>query len=175
MKSTGFYDYLGADHFLSEDTALQYLFHRILDPAICIYECDVKVFQECQNLPKPVNPIDIPLHTDIPPDSIAGIAPRDLWEKLRGEPVQPLVLDVREPREFKQGHIPQAKLRPLPKLLSDSLDLPLDHEIVCVCRGGRRSTRATYMLQNRGYRQVRVLEGGMLAWEAAELLEAIDN
>ncbi len=175
MKSTGFYDYLGADHFLSEDTAVQYLFHRILDPAICIYECDVKVFWECQNLPKPVYPTDIPLHTDIPPDSIAGISPRELWEKLRGEPVQPLVIDVREPREFKQGHIPQARLKPLPKLLSDPLDLPPDREIVCVCRGGRRSTRATYILQNRGYRQVWVLKGGMLAWEAAGLLEAIDN
>lgn len=175
MKSTGFYDYLGPDHFLSEDTAVQYLFHRILDPAICIYECDVKVFWECQNLPKPVYPTDIPLHTDIPPETVAGIAPRELWEKLRRATDPPVVIDVREPREFKQGHIPQARLKPLPKLLADSFDLPLDREIVCVCRGGRRSTRATYMLQNRGFRQVQVLTGGMLAWEAAGLLEAIDD
>jgi SulP family sulfate permease len=175
MKSTGFYDHLGADHFLSEDTAVQYLFHRILDPAICIYECDVKVFLECQNLPKPIYAPDIPLHTDIPPDSIAGVTPRELWEKLRREPDPPVVIDVREPREFKQGHIPQAQLKPLPRLLSDPLNLPLDHEIICVCRGGRRSTRATHMLQNQGYRQVRVLKGGMLAWESAGLLEAIDN
>jgi rhodanese-related sulfurtransferase len=31
------------------------------------------------------------------------------------------------------------------------------------------------MLQNKGYQNVRVLEGGMLAWEAAGLLEAVDE
>ncbi|HXV97705.1 MAG TPA: SulP family inorganic anion transporter, partial [Anaerolineae bacterium] len=52
MESTGFCDQLGRDHFLPEDQAIEYIFHKILDPAICIYECDVRAFQECQNLPK---------------------------------------------------------------------------------------------------------------------------
>ncbi len=176
MKSTGFYDYLGADHFLAEDEAITYLFHRVLDPAICIYECEVKVFKECQNLPKRLYPIEIPLHTDIPPESIACVSAGELWAELRNRDVPPpAVIDVREPREFKQGHIPQARLMPLPQLISNASDLPYDREIVCVCRGGRRSTRATYILQSKGYQNVRVLEGGMLAWEAAGLLEAVDE
>jgi SulP family sulfate permease len=175
MKSTGFYNYLGASHFLSEDEAIQYIFYKILDPAICVYECDVRAFKECQNLPKQAYPIDIPLHTDIPPDSIATISPQKLWAKLRNGEDSPLVIDVREPREFKQGHVPQAQLMPLPKLLSDLSELPFDRKIILVCRGGRRSTRAAYVLQNRGCQNVYVLQGGMLAWEAAKLLEAIDQ
>ena len=81
---------------------------------------------------------------------------------------------MREPREFRLGHIPQAQLIPLPQILSDTPDLPDNREIVLVCRGGWRSTRATCMLQNKGYRNVRILRGGMLAWEATGLLKAID-
>jgi SulP family sulfate permease len=63
---------------------------------------------------------------------------------------------------------------PLPTLLPDGVELPPERQIVFVCRGGRRSTRAAYMLHERGYDNVSVLQGGMLAWEAAGLLEAID-
>jgi SulP family sulfate permease len=176
MLSTGFYDRIGTDHFLMEDYVIGYIFQKILDPAICIYECHVRVFKECQNLPKQTYPAGIPLHTEIPPDTIADISPQELWNRLyNGGGQPPLVIDVREPREFKRGHIPQAELVPLPQILSAPLNLPDDREIVVVCRGGRRSTRATYLLHNKGYQNVRVLRGGMLAWEAAELLEAVDS
>jgi sulfate permease, SulP family len=130
------------------------------------------VFKECQNLPKQTYPLS--LHTAIPPDTVADISPRDLWQKLYNGQNPPLVIDVREPREFRRGHIPRAQLIPLPKILTDMPDLPTDREIVVVCRGGRRSTRATHLLQSSGYQQVRVLRGGMLAWETAGLLEAVE-
>lgn len=174
MKSTGFYDKLGPDHFLDEDQAISYLFHKVIDPAVCIYECNVRAFIECQNLPKQLYPVDIPLYPDTVPNGIPDISPEDLWQKLRKGEAPELVVDVREPREFKQGHIPQAQLMPLPKILSDGSELASDHDIVLVCRSGRRSTRAAQVLQFRGYQQVRILRGGMLAWEAAGLLEAID-
>jgi SulP family sulfate permease len=53
--------------------------------------------------------------------------------------------------------------------------LPRQRKIVLVCRGGRRSERAACLLQSQGYSNVTVLQGGMLAWEAEGLLEAIDN
>jgi sulfate permease, SulP family len=174
MQTTGFYDRLGADHFLPEEFAVDYLFQKVLDPAICIYECNVRVFKECQNLPKQSYGGELPLHTDIPAGAVAGITPQQLWQKMHNDGSQPLVIDVREIREFQRGHIPNAKLIPLPNILTDTSELPQDQEIILVCRGGRRSTRATYLLQNRGYKNVRVLQGGMVAWEAADLLEAID-
>jgi SulP family sulfate permease len=174
MDSTGFCDVLGHDHILSEDEAITYLFHRVLDPAICIYECEVRAFKECQNLPKRDYPVEIPLHTVIPQGSVAEVSAQTLWHQLRdGNP--PIVIDVREPREYSQGHIPQAELVPLPKLLSKAPTLPKDSPLVFVCRGGRRSTRAAYLLSQRGYDNIAVLQGGMLAWEASHLLEAVDS
>ena len=80
---------------------------------------------------------------------------------------------MREPREFKQGHIAQSQLIPLRQLLSEKMDLPHDRTIVFVCKGGRRCSRAAYALSNLGY-QAMALQGGLLAWEAEGLLEAVD-
>jgi SulP family sulfate permease len=162
MQSTGFYDQLGADHVLADDRA------------VCIYECDVRTFKECQNLPKQAYGAGIPCHTEIPTGAVAALSPPDLWRQLCSDSA-PLVVDVREPREYERGHVPQARLMPLPSLLSPALDLPRDQPLILVCRGGRRSTRAACLLQGRGYDNVAVLEGGMLAWERAGLLEAVDD
>ena len=146
----------------------------MLDPAICIYECDVRAFKECQNLPKQTYPTEIPLHTDIPAGSVAQVSPRDLWQELRSES-PPLVVDVREGREFERCHIPQAQLMPLPRLFCEGPELPRGQPMIFVCRGGRRSTRAAYMLQDQGFEDVAVLQGGMAGWEAANLLTAVDT
>jgi SulP family sulfate permease len=174
MQSTGFYDKIGGAHFLSQDEAISFIFHKVLDPAICIYECEVRAFKECQNLPKRIYPISIPLNIDIAPDSVATISPQELWQTLRTGDSSLRIIDVREPREFQQGHIPQAELIPLPDILSDTSDLSPDQKIVLVCRSGRRSSRAAFVLQNKGYEKLQVLEGGILAWETAGLLEATE-
>jgi len=174
MKSTGFYRRLGADNFLADDSAIGYLFHRVLDPAICIYECDVRAFKECQNLPKYEYPGEIPFHTEIPAESIPTIAPGVLWQQLRSG-AQARVVDVREPREFRHGHIPGALSLPLSLFVTDQADLSGESALVLVCRSGRRSTRAAAYLKKHGYDQVQVVAGGMLAWENAGLLTAVEN
>ena len=102
------------------------------------------------------------------------LAVRDLWGELRSE-TPPHVIDVREPREFNRGHVPGAQSLPLPILLQHVDQIPRDREVVVACRGGRRSTRATAFLREKGYDNVQVLEGGMIAWENAHLLEAVDR
>jgi SulP family sulfate permease len=82
---------------------------------------------------------------------------------------------VREPREFHQGHIAEARLVPLTSILADSVSLPGDQSIVLVCRTGRRSQRAAFALHRQGIVDVAVLQGGMRAWEAANLLEAVET
>jgi len=175
MKRTGFYQQLGEDHFLDEDRAIAHLFYRVLDPAICIYESEVRAFLECQNLPKRLLPgeANIPLYTEIPQGQVAHIEPRRLWEELHGEN-PPVVIDVREPREFERGHIPQAELIPLLDLLTDHRKLPEERPVVLVCGAGRRSSRAAYLYQKQGFVNLRVLRGGMSAWEAAGLFEAFE-
>jgi SulP family sulfate permease len=175
LKSTEFYDYLGADHFLSYNTAIEYLFQHVLDPTICIYECDTRVFLECQNLPRPEKyPGEITIPLDVPKHDVNHLDARALWDELH-TPQPPLVIDVREPREFRQGHIPEALSIPLSRLFLDTAQVPKDRPVVFVCRSGRRSTRATYTLSRQGFDNLRVLQGGMVAWEAAGLLEAIET
>jgi sulfate permease, SulP family len=45
---------------------------------------------------------------------------------------------------------------------------------VLVCRSGRRSERAADFLLCRGYQNISVLKGGMIAWETINLLEAVE-
>jgi SulP family sulfate permease len=184
FQATGFAEMvLGDDHILDEDTAISQLFHHVLDPAICIYECPTKVFKECMNLPKRMNFAGIPHDHDVSAEQVMLISPRELWFDLHPQGVAtavaeaklPLVIDVREPREFRQAHIPEATLIPLSTILSQEVKLPADRPIVLVCRSGRRSRRAAVALQGVGCMNVSVLAGGMLAWEAAALLEAVGD
>jgi SulP family sulfate permease len=173
MKSTGFYTQIGADHFLVEEEAIAYLFHKVLDPVVCIYECNVRAFWECQNLPKRDYSIQLRREIYTPNGDIPRISPQQLRQRLlRIEPI--MVIDVREPREFNRGHIPQAQLIPLSKILAEPPDLPIYRQIVLVCRTGRRSLRAAQVLQKKGCLHVSILQGGMVAWETAGLLEAIE-
>jgi SulP family sulfate permease len=177
FQATGFHQHLGGSCFLPEDEAISYIFHRVLDPAVCIYECPVRAIKECQNLPKRVHINNIPLLNDIPQDSVASLDPHQLWARLHGDnghEKAPLVVDVREPREYRRGHLPEARLEPLPNILSEDVRFPNDRDIVFVCRTGRRSRRAAYALRQMGVFNVSILQGGMLAWEAAGLLEAVE-
>ena len=176
LKATRFHRYLGRDNFLADEKAIDHIFHHVLDPVVCIYECPVRAFRECQNLPKRVDLVQIPRFRDVPERSIIHVAPRELWRRMRDKTNSaPLVLDVREPREFKQGHIPDAQLVPLPTILSANVRLPNDRQIVLVCRSGRRSKRAAYALQKIGCMNVAIVQGGMVGWESADLLAAVDE
>ena len=175
MESTGFDAYLGIKNFLDDDRAISQLFYRQLDPAICIYECPWRVFKECQNLPKRTDLIGIPRVSEPLESNVEAVTPQQVWNKLHGPEKQEFyVVDVREPREYSRGHIPEAHLLPLADVLSEETAVPTDKPIIFVCRQGRRSRRAAHAMQQRGVTDVSVMEGGMVAWETAGLLEAIE-
>lgn len=91
----------------------------------------------------------------------------ELSEKLKyGK--HPLVLDVRQPDEFRMGHIAGAKLIPLNELHGKMNELPKGREIVCICASGNRSTSAAKMLAKEGFNVLNV-QGGMVAWRRAKL------
>jgi rhodanese-related sulfurtransferase len=77
------------------------------------------------------------------------------------------ILDVREPDEWQQGHIPDATLIPLGELQSRVDELPSDQEIVVVCRSGNRSASGRDILTKAGFDQVTSMDGGMNEWSAA--------
>jgi rhodanese-related sulfurtransferase len=75
-------------------------------------------------------------------------------------------LDVREPAEWRAGHIEGALHIPLADVPARLGELPAESEVVVVCRSGGRSARATGWLVQNGYDVVN-LEGGMGAWADA--------
>ena len=78
------------------------------------------------------------------------------------------LLDVRQPEEFRQGHIAGSKLIPLGELGQRLGELPQDREILCICRSGARSGMAASQLSQAGYKVIN-LSGGMMAWQSAGL------
>ena len=93
---------------------------------------------------------------------------------LRDQQADVLVIDVREAREFRQGHIPDAQLMPLAKIFKDSTLVAQDQAIVFVCGSGRRSLRVAQFLSHKGYQNITILTGGMSEWRAQQLLIAVE-
>ena len=85
----------------------------------------------------------------------------------------PLVLDVREPDEFKGelGHVAGSLLIPLRELAARAGELEpyRGRPIVAVCRSGVRSTTAAAMLYGLGYERVYNLKDGMIDWNERRL------
>jgi rhodanese-related sulfurtransferase len=84
---------------------------------------------------------------------------------------QALMLDVREPDEFRGelGHIPGAELLPLGSLGSGAPGYIQQQPVVTVCRSGGRSAKAALELAQLGFTRVASLRGGMLAWREQSL------
>ncbi len=78
---------------------------------------------------------------------------------------RPVFLDVREQDEYDAGHAPGVIWHALGTLDGVVGVLPTTQPIVCICRSGARSARATDFLRSQGLDAVN-LEGGMQAWAA---------
>src|SRR5439155_25826707 len=74
------------------------------------------------------------------------------------------ILDVRTQEEFQICRIPGSTLLPLPELPQRFRKLNQDHEMVIHCKSGMRSLKATNFLRQQGFRKVKNLKGGILAW-----------
>jgi rhodanese-related sulfurtransferase len=79
------------------------------------------------------------------------------------------VLDVREPEEWAQVHIPGAVLIPLDELPGRLAEVPRDRDVVVVCRTGHRSEVGRNILRQAGFARVTSLDGGVTEWQAAGL------
>jgi rhodanese-related sulfurtransferase len=79
------------------------------------------------------------------------------------------ILDVRQPEEWQQFHIPGATLIPLGELPNRLNEVPKDRPVVVVCRTGRRSAEGRDILLNAGYPEVTSMAGGVTEWQAQGL------
>lgn len=94
---------------------------------------------------------------------VVNITPPELQQRLeKGE--KPQIIDVREPWEYKEGHIPGSILRPLGQIRIWSKELNQDDEIVLLCRTGARSETAFQYLQAAGFKNLKNVRGGIVDW-----------
>jgi rhodanese-related sulfurtransferase len=74
------------------------------------------------------------------------------------------ILDVREPSEWDEFHIPNTTLIPLGELPDRLDEVPQDQPIVVVCRSGNRSQSGRDILVNAGFQNVTSMSGGVTQW-----------
>ena len=75
-----------------------------------------------------------------------------------------VLIDVREPHEYRICNIPQARLIPLGEVPKRYAELDPEAETVVHCKSGMRSAKAVDFLRKAGFRNVRNMKGGILAW-----------
>jgi len=91
------------------------------------------------------------------------IDPVEVKAKIdRGDPF--VLIDVREPHEYQICRIPYARLIPLGDLPKRVNELDSADEIVAHCKSGVRSAKAVDFLNQAGFKKVRNMKGGILAW-----------
>lgn len=74
-----------------------------------------------------------------------------------------VLLDIREPKEWKLGTLPGALLIPMSELQARINEIPKDKPILCICRSGARSQQVAAFLKFSGYDDVANMVGGMKA------------
>lgn len=97
------------------------------------------------------------------------ISVNELESKLK-EPSRIQIVDVREPVEYEAERLDAARSLPLSGLKPESVaGLSKDETLYVLCRSGSRACQAAEAFEKSGYRDVRVLEGGLKAWADAGL------
>ena len=105
----------------------------------------------------------IPNQSHEPVAAEGDIDPVEVKAKIdRGDPF--VLIDVREPHEYQICRIPYAKPIPLGDLPKRVNELDSADEIVAHCKSGMRSAKAVDFLKQAGFRKVRNMKGGILAW-----------
>ena len=95
---------------------------------------------------------------------VAPLSQEALLEQQSSHPEHLLVLDVRTPQEYADGHVPGAVNVPYDQLASRLAEVPQDKDVVLYCKSGRRAGIAADVLAANGYTRLSHLEGDMNAW-----------
>ncbi len=98
-----------------------------------------------------------------------GLRPAELTALMNRD--NALVVDLRPAADYEKGHIPGSKnvqvgqFDPEHKQLSAAKSLP----VVMVCKAGQASTGAAKRLKKAGFERIYVLDGGLQAWQQADM------
>ena len=82
-----------------------------------------------------------------------------------------VMIDMREDKEYREGHIINAVHAPAGKQnnYTAKLEKYRERPLIVYCRSGQRSTAVCSKLRKQGFEAVYNLKGGVVAWQKAEL------
>ncbi len=98
------------------------------------------------------------------PMSADEVSVQDLKRALESPGANIKVIDVREPDEFRLARIPGAQLLPLSALADRYSELDPEQQYYLHCKAGVRSLKALQFLRERGFKHLKSVKGGILAW-----------
>ncbi len=98
-------------------------------------------------------------------NAIPSINPQEAWNHLADSALSSVLIDVREPWEYTNGHARNAKNIPLSQLTQRVDEVPGDREVLLICQSGHRSMQAAKFLQQQGKTQVVNVTGGTTVWK----------
>jgi rhodanese-related sulfurtransferase len=79
------------------------------------------------------------------------------------------VVDVREFSEFNAERIAEAQLMPLSNFEKHADEIDHSKPVYLMCRSGNRAKQAAEKLSSKGFTDIHVVQGGMVAWSSANL------
>jgi rhodanese-related sulfurtransferase/rubrerythrin len=96
---------------------------------------------------------------------IEGLSVKEAKEWVAGKKeAEFILLDVRQPEEYRTGHIPGAVFIPLPELIDKIGEIDPAKAVLAYCRSGNRSRAAAALLLSEGFSKVYNMDGGITAW-----------
>jgi rhodanese-related sulfurtransferase/rubrerythrin len=85
-----------------------------------------------------------------------------------------MIIDVRQPKEYEEGHIPGSKLIPLPDLDRRLDEIDPGKTALVYCAIGGRSRVASQLLAGKGFDNIIDLSGGFKAWKGEAAYGGVD-
>jgi len=102
----------------------------------------------------------------MPPGGLPTIDASDASAQLEAaDETGPLLVDVREPDEYRTARANGAVLMPMSEFATRASELPKDRPIYVICASGNRSAAATGFLLRSGWTDVSNVAGGTAEWE----------
>ena len=100
----------------------------------------------------------------------ANMSPEEARKFIDGHPRDSYqILDVRQPREYEQGHLAGALLMPVKEVATRLVELDRDEPLLVYCHSGVRSKAACQLLLAEGFKDVYNMSGGIVAWKGEKV------
>jgi rhodanese-related sulfurtransferase len=98
---------------------------------------------------------------------VAHIGPRVAWERSTTQRAK--IIDVRSRQEYERGHAKGSSHVPPSRIRTDDTRLSRDDQVIVICSSGNRSEHQAHKLTRLGFMHVATVDGGLKAWQRANL------